>query len=179
MSEKLDYSIRQVGHVDAADRTFLLDLFERTPSVGFPSWFSPDLLASRQRETATDLIGRLDAAPVPGVLAVDCLLIAEAATGERLGFVWATRAIDHFTRLPVAHVEDLTVAPHAEGRGIGTALLAAAEHWARSQGFEALTLNVWPDNARALALYAHRGFSTEMLRMKKLITRPEDPTATG
>jgi len=44
------------------------------------------------------------------------------------------------------------------GRGIGTALMAAALAWARANGKPALTLRVFPDNEPALALYRAHGF---------------------
>lgn len=51
----------------------------------------------------------------------------------------------------------IVAAPH-RGRGIGRALLENAVTWARTNGKPALTLRVFPDNARALALYRRGGF---------------------
>jgi len=55
------------------------------------------------------------------------------------------------------------VAP-ARGRGGGRALLAAAQEHARSSGSHKISLEVWTDNARAIALYAAAGFEVEGLR---------------
>ena len=42
--------------------------------------------------------------------------------------------------------------------GVGTALLAAVESWARGEGLEALVLEVAEENARAARLYARTGY---------------------
>jgi RimJ/RimL family protein N-acetyltransferase len=46
-------------------------------------------------------------------------------------------------------------------QGIGIALLGAAVEWARAKGLAKLFLEVWPDNARAIALYEKFGFAQE------------------
>ena len=52
----------------------------------------------------------------------------------------------------------------ARGRGGGRALLDAAKEHARSCGAHKISLEVWTDNARAIALYAAAGFEVEGLR---------------
>ncbi|MCU1449765.1 MAG: GCN5-related N-acetyltransferase [Acidimicrobiales bacterium] len=47
------------------------------------------------------------------------------------------------------------------GRGVGSALLAAAMEWARTAGAHKIALQVWPDNDAALALYRKFGFVEE------------------
>jgi ribosomal protein S18 acetylase RimI-like enzyme len=63
-----------------------------------------------------------------------------------------------FAARPLLNVHDLAVVPVAQGRGIGRALLVAAEAYARARGFAKLTLEVRADNARARGLYRERGF---------------------
>ena len=46
-------------------------------------------------------------------------------------------------------------------QGIGSALLARAIEWSRAQGLAKLSLEVWPHNARAIALYEKFGFKQE------------------
>jgi GNAT superfamily N-acetyltransferase len=55
-------------------------------------------------------------------------------------------------------VQDMYVIPELRGRGIGTALLHAAEDEARSRGATRLTLTVGVDNARARRLYERHGY---------------------
>jgi ribosomal protein S18 acetylase RimI-like enzyme len=63
-----------------------------------------------------------------------------------------------FAARPLLNVHDLAVLPHFQGRGIGRALLVAAEERARARGCVKLTLEVREDNARARGLYHERGF---------------------
>lgn len=58
----------------------------------------------------------------------------------------------------VAEVLSMWVAPAARGRGVGDAVLASVETWARSRGFTRLRLDVAPDNPAATALYERNGF---------------------
>jgi RimJ/RimL family protein N-acetyltransferase len=47
------------------------------------------------------------------------------------------------------------------GKGVGSALLARCVAWAREAGAHKVSLEVWPDNDAALALYRQHGFETE------------------
>jgi RimJ/RimL family protein N-acetyltransferase len=47
------------------------------------------------------------------------------------------------------------------GQGIGGALMARGIEWARSSGGHKISLEVWPHNEAALALYRHTGFEEE------------------
>ena len=65
----------------------------------------------------------------------------------------------------------LAVARDAEGRGVGGALMRAAEDWARERGYGKLTLNVFEGNARARAVYAHLAYRPETMRYIKFLDR--------
>jgi putative acetyltransferase len=67
-----------------------------------------------------------------------------------------------------AHVADvgLMVARAERRRGIGSALLAAAEGWAGEAGVTKLELHVFPHNAAALALYERAGYRREGSRAR-------------
>jgi RimJ/RimL family protein N-acetyltransferase len=47
--------------------------------------------------------------------------------------------------------------------------LRAAEGWARAQGLELITLNVFAGNQRARAVYERIGYAPETLRYVKLL----------
>lgn len=58
----------------------------------------------------------------------------------------------------------MAILPEGRGRGGGRRLLDRAVEHARSTGAHKVELEVWPDNARAVALYARAGFEVEGLR---------------
>ncbi len=62
------------------------------------------------------------------------------------------------------HLLNLTVAPSAQRRGHGRALLLALADWARVRGDGTLWLEVRQSNAAGLALYASTGFVQVGLR---------------
>jgi len=66
------------------------------------------------------------------------------------------------------HVADLGLMVAASHRrhGIGRALLAAAEEWARSAGVSKLELHVFPHNEAAIALYEGFGYEREGFRRR-------------
>jgi RimJ/RimL family protein N-acetyltransferase len=60
----------------------------------------------------------------------------------------------------------MTVARPWRGRGIGSALLASAIEKARDEGLHKLSLEVFPHNHAAIALYRKFGFVEEGLRLR-------------
>ncbi|HCV71399.1 MULTISPECIES: GNAT family N-acetyltransferase [Rhizobium/Agrobacterium group] len=56
------------------------------------------------------------------------------------------------------HISDIWVAPENEGKGVGSALIAALEERFRAAAFAEATISVSADNARALGLYLHLGY---------------------
>jgi ribosomal protein S18 acetylase RimI-like enzyme len=58
----------------------------------------------------------------------------------------------------------MAILPEARGQGGGRALVAAAQDHARACQAHKISLEVWIDNARAIALYAAAGFDVEGLR---------------
>jgi ribosomal protein S18 acetylase RimI-like enzyme len=95
--------------------------------------------------------------------------MAERSDGALGGFVYVQRQLDYFRQRPHAHVSILTVGAEVEGQGAGRALLEAAEGWARAQGLELITLNVFAGNQRARAIYERIGYAAETLRYVKLL----------
>ena len=57
-----------------------------------------------------------------------------------------------------ADVEEVSVRPEAEGRGLGSALLEAAADWARTEGLDGVTLTTFRDVPWNAPFYERRGF---------------------
>ncbi len=84
-------------------------------------------------------------------------------TGEAVGFVCCYAGHDHDMLLheqsrPYGYVSDVFVSPGHRGRGVGAALLAAAEDYLAGLGFSRVMLWVMADNRDARAVYEKRGY---------------------
>jgi RimJ/RimL family protein N-acetyltransferase len=64
-------------------------------------------------------------------------------------------------------VLSVTVADGWRDVGLGTALVAATQDWVRERGLTRLALSVFPDNARAIAVYTRAGFVREGIRRQQ------------
>ena len=93
----------------------------------------------------------------------EAILVAEF-DGKPAGCAFLVTSIDYFNQRPHAHLSVLAVDKSAEGKGVGSALLAASEQWARDHGSDRLTLSALVTNARARGLYERRGYSGEYIR---------------
>lgn len=94
--------------------------------------------------------------------------IAETPGGIPLGIITVGTSA-HFTGEPQVEIGELAVTAAAEGKGVGSALLQAAEAWAHEQGYHVLTLGTGAANAHARAFYAHHGFREEDIRLTKVM----------
>ncbi len=90
---------------------------------------------------------------------LDGTLVAVAGT-EIVGSMHIERSRHGFGEIGMA------VAREWRGRGVGSALLAAAIEWARERGLHKLSLSVFAHNAAAIALYRKFGFVDEGRRVK-------------
>lgn len=133
------------------------------------------------RREALSSVSAYRSAPLPMVRAsYDRLLdIVEGQThvtliacdGERrAGFLLMLDAMpDEVTGMPQGFVAYMAVEPGERRRGVGAALLAAAEDEAKRQGLPYMALMVTEDNLAARALYESAGYVTERrLLCKKL-----------
>ncbi len=91
-------------------------------------------------------------------------LLVAARGGDVVGLVhlqlYDTPPSPLFASRRRAHVEDLVVDGDHRRRGIGTALLAAAERWARGKNAQQVVLTVWSGNDPGLAFYEAQHFAT-------------------
>lgn len=92
---------------------------------------------------------------------LDWTLVAVAA-GEPVGVVFLLETPFGFAEL------GMCVAAEWRGRGVGSALVAAAIDLARGRGLHKLSLGVFPHNAPAIALYRRFGFVEEGRRVKHI-----------
>ncbi len=87
-------------------------------------------------------------------------LVAEAG-GRMLGYIRLRPVTGLRENAHVLGIAGLAVDPGARGRGVATALLAAAERFARERGGSKLSLRVLSSNEPALRLYERAGFQRE------------------
>jgi aminoglycoside 6'-N-acetyltransferase I len=88
------------------------------------------------------------------------VLLAEEGAGRAVGLAeLSIRAYAEGCRSDrVAYLEGWFVAPKARGRGVGRALIAAAEEWGRSQGCREFASDAQPDNEVSAAAHRALGF---------------------
>ena len=88
-------------------------------------------------------------------------LLSAWIDGRRAGGVviaWKTQDLDVLERRQdLAVIWDLRVAPDLRGRGIGCALFAAAEAWAKANACKQLKVETQNVNVAACRFYARRG----------------------
>jgi ribosomal protein S18 acetylase RimI-like enzyme len=144
----------------AADRTFVVALAGRMAEFEPASWRTRDELIAGDRRSLESWFD----APADG----EALLIAEV-DGAPGGCAYLCSMVDYFTGATHGHLSVLAVTEQSEGRGVGSALIKAAEHWARARGSDRLTLHAMVNNTRARALYERRGFEGELIRYVKVL----------
>ena len=89
------------------------------------------------------------------------VLVAEA-DGEVIGNILVS--VDRGVATEHIGVLSITIADGWRDVGIGTALVETSQRWARERGLRKLSLGVFPENERAIAVYTKCGFVREGLR---------------
>jgi GNAT superfamily N-acetyltransferase len=101
------------------------------------------------------------------------ILIAESAEGRALG--WAAACEEeadvyvHADERVYAYIAELYVVEDMRGKGIGRALIAGCENWARERGFKLIMIGVLAKNARAHAIYRGSGFDDYATLLRKYL----------
>ncbi len=149
------------------------------------TWGAAFDLGSATYDTTRILTGQLDAYVEPGPLLVEEVpglraefvrvgggavlnnspydLAAAVLVLEEAGAIVGAVGV-HATRARGVLSLGMVVLAEFRGRGGGRALLQAALAHARASGAHKVELEVWPDNGRAIALYASAGFAVEGVR---------------
>ena len=141
-----------------SDRAFVLSLAERLADFDRPAWRTAQEIAEGDRRALAQQFDDPSA---------DAALFVAELDGSPAGALLMWTVEDYFTGEHHAHVSVIAVAKEAEGRGVGTALMAQAEQWARARGSSRITLSVFETNRRAQALYERSGYQLEMRRYLK------------
>jgi aminoglycoside 6'-N-acetyltransferase I len=115
----------------------------------------PDESASELGEHAASILSGRPLSTLPLVL------FAAEVDGEVVGFIEVglrSHADGCDIRHPVGFIEGWYVQPRVQGCGVGRALMAAAEQWARSQGAFELASDTWIDHETSQGAHAALGF---------------------
>jgi GNAT superfamily N-acetyltransferase len=143
-----------------ADREFLAELAPRL-AFGIAPW--------RDQAIMAETMGAYLQHDLEAMGADGRVLVAEAPDATRVGAAAIGRN-RNFTGEDQAYLGELAVTAAAEGHGAASALLAAAEDWAREQGLPLVVLDTGAANARARAFYARHGYAEESVRLTKVLT---------
>lgn len=145
----------QIRPATAADREAVLALVPRLAECGTPP--------GRDRRQIEQVDLRSIAAALTACAPDSALLVAEAQA-RVLGFIQVRTVVDYYTQAPIGHVSDVVVAAHAQGQGVGEALLQAAQDWASARDYRLMQLLVLPEDAAARRLYERQGYRAEWLK---------------
>lgn len=142
---------------DERDHDAVMALADRLTS-GRPPWRDLDRWLATARGWVAESVAAADT-PMHALLVavVDDTVVGLVSLSTRT----------HFTGDVDAYVGELVVACGHERRGIGRALLADAESWAREHGLVTLTLDTGALNTGARGVYASAGFVEEDIRVTK------------
>jgi ribosomal protein S18 acetylase RimI-like enzyme len=143
-----------------ADCRFVEGLADALLEFGSPLWKPGDQRAAGFRDVLARAVRSPDAR--------SAVLIAEAQDGTRLGFI-SLRVDEDPAAGRRAHVADIAVREDGRRSGVGTALMRAAERWARDQGLGVVSLDVWSTNERALRFYRRLGFQPESIHLGRAL----------
>lgn len=97
------------------------------------------------------------------------IFIAEVAPGVPAGIIWLGEKVSSLTGDREAWVYNLSILPRFRKRGIGKALLAHAEKWALSRGYQSIGLMVASHNMVARKLYETFAFSSDYIIMRRRV----------
>lgn len=145
----------------AADRDFLVSLDARLIEEAAVPEITRDNLVAFQSVFTRNALDN----DKPGV----ATLVATDQTGQPLGYIHLEPHHDMLTGDTAGYISILAVTAEAEGRGVATRLIEAAEAWAARSGFRFLLLDVFASNATARRYYARRGFVDESLRLRRAV----------
>lgn len=147
-------TIRDVGVIHALYKILFAEMSALQPAVWRPA------------EMPRGFIGELITGQRSNIL-----LVEEA--GEVAGFAVVqdrdTPPLGCVIKNRFCFLLDIVVAPPRRGRGLGRALLKAAEGWAVERNLSWIELNVLYENAGAIKLYRQMGMHCAQQTMRKML----------
>jgi ribosomal protein S18 acetylase RimI-like enzyme len=147
-----------IRRATGSDRAFVRDLGRRVSGSS----------VSSMRPGDPELVDEAYERLVDYVLTRDHAILIAAEADVPLGFALLVFDLpEEVTLADQAFVAYMAVEPASRRRGVGRALLDAAETIARERGIPHMSLMVTEENAAARALYAGAGFATE----RRLLTK--------
>jgi GNAT superfamily N-acetyltransferase len=154
--------IRKASMDDYEAMCAILSEGDALHSAHLPDRFCPPAAhqVARTREYISSLIDDPDTS----------VYLAEEAgqiTGVIITIVRDTLAIPILTRRRVANIDIIVVSHDQQGRGIGRALMAQAEQWARVRGAHDIELTVYFFNQKAMRFYTELGYEGLSQKMVK------------
>lgn len=96
---------------------------------------------------------------------LSAVVLAAVEQDELYGFIWIHR-INRLNKKRL-HIAEIAVSSTHQHEGIGSKLLATAEEYACSNGYDEIDLMVTASNKNAVSFYENADFTTERLLMKK------------
>jgi aminoglycoside 6'-N-acetyltransferase I len=125
-------------------------------------------------EPEGDLIRDAEA-HLQGAGALQAVFLCEAAPGQPLGMIELSLRsyADGCRSMPVPYVEGWYVVPEARRGGVGRALMAAAERWARARGYTEIASDALLENRESERAHLALGFAEveRAIRFRKDLER--------
>ena len=149
----------RIRRYEPRDREAALGLAPRL-TIGVAAWRDPAAVLAAVHGWVHDAI--------TSTAQDHAVFVAEGPSGRLIGLV-SVGQCTHFSGGIDGYVGELVVAADCEGRGVGRALMASAERWARERGLERVTLETGAANSRARAVYGQLGYVEEEVRLTKLL----------
>lgn len=99
------------------------------------------------------------------IRAAEHLVLVAEADGDIIGNLLIS--VDRGVATEHLGVLSITIAESWRDAGIGTEMVTGAQRWAAERGLRKISLGVFPDNERAIAVYEKQGFVREGLRRQQ------------
>jgi ribosomal protein S18 acetylase RimI-like enzyme len=142
------------------DLEFLLSLVPRLSEFGLPPSRDAKAISAFTHELLTKTVNENSATSV--------ILIAEEHQ-TRLGFIQLEEEKEFFSGEVHGYIANLAISKEAEGKGVGKALMQAAEAWSKERGHRYLSLYVFGANAHARKFYEKLGYDEDSLKLTKML----------